>query len=226
MGKLIVTIDGPAASGKSTIAKLLAERLGAGFLDTGAMYRAVTLAAMQAGADMSSEEALIEVMKKKEFRFDIRDSHTAAWIDGVDVSEQIREQEVTDNVHYIADAVAIRSRLVEMQRKFATEHERIVTEGRDQGTVAFADADVKFYLCASASERAKRRAKELLGKGKDVDISELEKAIAARDENDKIRAVGALKAADDAIMVDSTKFSIEEVVEKVFNLVKENVINE
>jgi cytidylate kinase len=226
MADLVITIDGPAASGKSTVAQRLAERLGASFLDTGAMYRAVTLAAMQAKVDLTDERALLEVLDKKQFRFEVEGGRMVVWVDGVDLSRQIRSQEVTGNVHYIADSAAVRSRLVAMQRAFATEHGRVVTEGRDQGTVVFADADVKFYLLADAAERARRRCVELSERGKAVDIEDLENEILARDREDIGRGVGALKRAEGAIVVDSTNLSIEEVIEKVLTLVKENVDRE
>jgi cytidylate kinase len=223
MAELVITIDGPAASGKSTVARRLAERLGASFLDTGAMYRAVTLAAMQAKVDMTDERALVEVLDKKQLRFEVEGGRTMVWVDGVDLSRQIRSQEVTSNVHYIADSAAVRSRLVAMQRAFAAECGRVVTEGRDQGTVVFPDADVKFYLLADAAERARRRYVELSESGEEVDIEDLENDIAWRDRKDTGRDVGALKRAEEAIVVDSTNLSIEEVVEKVLTLVKENV---
>jgi len=148
MANLIVTIDGPAASGKSTAARLLAERLGVSFLDTGAMYRAVTLAAMRADVDMNDEEKLLEVLDNTEFEFTIKKSKMAVHINGVDVSEQIRQPEVTANARYIASATGLREKLVEMQRQFAVRQKKIITEGRDQGTVAFPNADIKFYLTA------------------------------------------------------------------------------
>jgi cytidylate kinase len=190
------------------------------------MYRAVTLAAMQAKVDLTDERALVEVLDKKQFRFEVESGRTVVWVDGVDLSRQIRSQEVTGNVHYIADSAAVRSRLVAMQRAFAAEHGRVVTEGRDQGTVVFADADVKFYLSADAAERARRRYVELSERGEAVDIEELENEILARDRKDIGRGVGALKRAEGAIVVDSTNMSIEEVVEKVLVLVKENVDRE
>jgi cytidylate kinase len=161
MAELIVTIDGPAASGKSTAARLLAGKLGASFLDTGAMYRAVTFSAMQAGVDMSDEDQLLEVMDKSDFQFTAHEDRMLVRIDGNDVTERLRDQQVTANARYIASAPKVRERLVLMQRQFAADQKKIVTEGRDQGTIAFADADVKFFLTAEPGERAKRRRAEL-----------------------------------------------------------------
>jgi len=224
MAKFVITIDGPAGSGKSTIARLLAERIGASFLDTGAMYRAVTLAAMQAGVDMSSEDELLQLMDSTKFDFGINNGVIVVSIDGEEVTEQIRRQDVTDNSRYIASAVKVRERLVEMQRGFAAEQEKVVTEGRDQGTVAFPDADLKFYLTADVDERARRRLLELEAKGSKENLEDVRKAIEARDKGDQSREVGALKQADEAIVVDTTRLDIEQVVTELFNHVQRNQI--
>ncbi|MFA5252414.1 MAG: (d)CMP kinase [Phycisphaerae bacterium] len=214
MANLIITIDGPAASGKSTVARLLAERLDASFLDTGAMYRAVTLAAMQAGVDMSDEKVLLDVLNRKKFQFAAKDSKMMASVDGVDVTDKIRAPEVTASAKYIASAPKLRGKLVEMQRQFAADEEKIVTEGRDQGTVAFPNADLKFYLTATPAERAKRRAMEEGRTTKDQ-IEQIRKDIEERDASDQSRSVGPMKPADDAVVVDTTDLSIEEVVEGI-----------
>jgi len=221
MANLIITIDGPAASGKSTMARLLAERLGASFLDTGAMYRAVTLAALQAGVDMNNEEELLSILETSEFRFAVKEGKTTVCIDGVDVTEQIRGSEVTTNARHIASSAKLREKLVAMQRQFAAGEDKIVTEGRDQGTVVFPDADVKFYLTAETVERARRRQNELRAKGENKRLEQIQRAIEERDKSDESRAVGPLKPAGNAIVVDSTDLSIEEVVEKVLGFVKE-----
>ena len=224
MEKLIITIDGPAASGKSTAARLLAEKIGASFLDTGAMYRAVTLAALGADVDMNDEEKLLGVLDDNEFEFAARQGRMAVSINGVDVTEQIRQPKVTANAQYIASAVKIRDRLVQMQRQFAAGEEKIVTEGRDQGTVAFGDADIKFFLTAKVSERAKRRQAELQARGGKESIEEIHKAIEQRDKTDTDRAVGPLRPAEDAIVVDTTGLTIEQVVGKLLGCVKERCL--
>jgi len=208
MANLIITIDGPAASGKSTVARRLAEVLGASFLDTGAMYRAVTLAAMQASVDMSDEEELLGVLRDSEFGFAVKEGKLMVLINGVDVTAQIRESEVTANARYIASAEKLREKLVQMQRQFAAAEEKIVTEGRDQGTVAFPDADIKFYLTAEAIERAKRRQAELQADGSSQSLEKIQVAIEERDKSDAGRVVGPLKLADDAIVIDTTDLSI------------------
>ena len=221
MADLIITIDGPAAGGKSTAARLLAERLGASFLDTGAMYRAVTLAAMQAGVDLSDKDELLGIMEASDFQFSLRDDKMVVCIDGIDVTEQIRRPQITANARHIASSPKAREKLVQMQRRFAAGRGKIVTEGRDQGTVAFSDADIKFYLTADSIERARRRQAELRAKGGDENLEQIQKAIEERDKSDENRTVGPLRPAEDAIVVDTTDLSIEQVVEKLLGYVKE-----
>jgi cytidylate kinase len=224
MADLIITIDGPAASGKSTVARRLAEKLGATFLDTGAMYRAVTFAAMQTGADMNNEDELLRIMQKSDFRFSAEQDKMTVCINGIDVTEMIRHPEVTANARYIASKASLRAELVRMQRRFAANYEKIVTEGRDQGTVAFEDADIKFYLTADVQERARRRQAELQAKGVTENPEQIQKAIEQRDKSDESRAVGPLKPAHDAIIIDTTNLSIQQVVEKVFRCVEEKCL--
>lgn len=219
MANLIITIDGPAASGKSTVARLLAEQLGASFLDTGAMYRAVTLAAMRSAIDMNNQEQLLDILNRYKFRFEAQEGKMAVYVNGDDMTEQIRQPEVTANAHYVASSAKLREKLVRMQREFAAGEEKIVTEGRDQGTVAFSDANVKFYLTAEPAERARRRQAELGAKGCVESLDKIQKAIEDRDKSDEDRAVGPLRPADDAILVDTTNLSIEEVVEKLLGYV-------
>jgi cytidylate kinase len=221
VANLIVTIDGPAASGKSTVARLLAEKLGASFLDTGAMYRAVTLAALKAGADMTDQDRLLGILTNSDFTFAAKEGEMTVSIDGVDVTDQIREPRVTANARNIASAEKLREKLVHMQRQFAASQEKIVTEGRDQGTVAFPNANIKFYLTADISERARRRQAELQAKGGSENLEKTKMAIEERDKSDQARAAGPLKPAADAIIVDTTDLTIEEVVEKLLYRVEE-----
>ena len=225
MANLVITIDGPAASGKSTVARRLAERLGAGFLDTGAMYRAVTLAAIECGVDMSDEEELLGVLDKRKFRFAVQRGKIAVCIDGVDVTDKIRRPEVTADARYIASAAKLREKLVEMQRQLAAREKQIVTEGRDQGTVVFPDADVKFFLTAEVGERARRRRAELGAGDGGESLEQIQSAIEERDKSDRERTVGPLKPADDAIIIDTTNLNIEEVVKKLLQCVEEGSPN-
>jgi cytidylate kinase len=226
MAEVVITIDGPAGSGKSTMARMLAKKLKASFLDTGAMYRAVTLAAMEAGADLQNEDKLLSVLDSREFVFKADAEKMLAFIDGREVSEKIRTPRVTANAKYIASRPKLRDRLVKMQRDFASKQKMIVTEGRDQGTVAFADADVKFFLTADVKERARRRRGELEEKGIREDIAKIESDIRARDKSDEDRKVGPLKAADDAVIVDTTGLSKERVVEKLMEIVEQKYLRE
>jgi len=221
MADLVVTIDGPAASGKSTVARLLAEKLGAAFLDTGAMYRAVTLAAVGDRTALEDEEQLVGVVEKHRFDFEAAAGKMRVRIDGQDVTEAIRAEELTGKVRHVAAAPRVRQRLVRMQQAFAAAHRRVVTEGRDQGTVAFPDADVKFYLTAAAAERARRRGAELAAEGQNADVRQIQQAIEARDRSDENRAVGPLRPAPGALCVDTTGLSIEEVVEHLYRRVEE-----
>jgi CMP/dCMP kinase len=221
MTELVVTIDGPAGSGKSTVARRLAERLDATFLDTGAMYRAITLAGVRDGIDLSDECRLVQVVESHRFDFEATRGKMLVAVDGRDVTEAIRDSDLTAKVRYAAAAPLVRERLVQMQRAFAARHARIVTEGRDQGTVVFPEANVKFYLTADATERARRRKAELDAKGERADLEQIRQAIEARDKSDENRAVGPLKPAPDAIRIDTTSLSVAEVVDRIYRHVEE-----
>ena len=221
MARFVVTIDGPAASGKSTMARLLAGAMEAAFLDTGAMYRAVTLAAVRDGADLTDQQQLLEVVARHRFDFEAARGKMLVRIDGRDVTDAIRDNELTARVRHVAAAPLVRGTLVEMQRAFAARYCRIVTEGRDQGTVAFPDAAVKIYLTADVAERARRRMEELRARGVDADFEQLRREIESRDRSDENRAVGPLKPAADAIAVDTTGLSIEQAVERLCRIVEE-----
>ena len=232
MTKLTITIDGPAGSGKSTTARLLAEKIGAAFLDTGAMYRAVTLAAMQSRSDLNNVDALEKLIDSTNFKFDINNSHSprcdraatgmTVKINNKDITEQIRDPKVTENVFFIASVPSLRSRLVEMQRNFAEKYQKIVTEGRDQGTIVFPNADYKFFLTAEAAQRTKRRAKEMIEKGLEVDTAKLRKEIENRDAADKNRDTGPLVPAKDAIIIDNTNLTLEQTVNEILKIINKN----
>ncbi len=206
----VVTIDGPAGAGKSTVARKLADRLGWRFLDTGAMFRAVTLAAPCAGVDLTSDQALGELVEKLEVRLPPGKVITG----GEDITEAIRSARVTESSHYIADSPSVRSRLSTWQREFAV-NESVVTEGRDQGTLVFPDAFRKYYLTASDDERARRRVADYAARGEVLSFDAVLEDIRARDARDAARAIAPMKPAADAIVVDSTGLTVEQVVERL-----------
>jgi cytidylate kinase len=222
MASFVITIDGPAASGKSTAARSLAERLGADFLDTGAMYRAVALAVLEQDCDPRDEAAVLAVIESGKFCFEPGPGGMRVLIDGADVTEKIRAPEVTRAAGDLAAARGVRKRLVEMQRLFAGSREKVVTEGRDQGTVVFPDADVKIYLTADARPRARRRWFELRDAGIGGETFEkVLEGILRRDLGDSSRSEGPLKVPEGAVVVDTTELTIEEMLARLEQIVRE-----
>lgn len=211
---MIITIDGPAGAGKSTVAKEVARRLGYGYLDTGAMYRAVTWKALRAKADLHEEEALGDLAAQS--RLDLHDYHV--FIDGHDVTKAIRLPDVGEAVSIVSRAPQVRECMVARQRQMAASLADIVVEGRDIGTVVFPDAEVKVYLTARSDERARRRLIELRAKGLEIEAVAVEKEMAGRDKLDSRRAVSPLEKAADAHEIDTTDKSIEEVVDIILGL--------
>lgn len=220
MTDLVITIDGPAGSGKSSAAKMLAEKIGAAFLDTGATYRAATLAAMMNRADMKDIKALERIIEQTDFKLDSAGGKMTVKINGIDCTEQIRDPKVTGAVVFIASVPSLRSKLVQMQRDFAGKHKKIVTEGRDQGTVVFPDADYKFFLTADTKERAKRRAQELTAKGHKINLGQLQQEIESRDRLDENRDTAPMTPAKDAVIIDNTNLTLEQTVEKIIEYIK------
>ncbi len=209
---MIIAIDGPAGSGKSTIAKLIAEDLEFVYLDTGAMYRLVTLKALNDGILGDLEE-----IKKMLDNLNINIKENGFYLDDIDVSEEIRKPIVSENVSHIAAIREVREKMVDLQRKFS-ESKNVILDGRDIGTVVFPNADVKIFLVADAKERANRRYKELIEKGENVKIEEIYENILKRDEIDSTRKESPLKKAEDAIEVDTTSKDIEEVKNEILNI--------
>ena len=217
---LVITLDGPAGAGKSTVAKSLAGRLGISYLDTGAMYRALTLKALSLKMDLTDEEALTMLARNTKIAFkEMPDGSLNITLDGEDVSVAIRAPEVTNNTHFIAKAPGVRTLMVGWQRAIGMSRS-IVTDGRDQGTVVFKDARYKFYVDADVEERVQRRYKELMAVGKPVDLDQLRADMKERDQKDFNRAVGPLKKALDAITVDSTGLTVEGTVDKIMKLIQ------
>ena len=216
---MIIAIDGPAGSGKSTIAKLIAEDLELVYLDTGAMYRLVTLKALNDGI-LGNLDKIIKMLDN--LNIDIKEN--GFYLDEIDVSEEIRKPVVSENVSDIAAIREVREKMVDLQRKFS-ESKNVILDGRDIGTVVFPNADVKIFLVADAKERANRRYKELVAKGENVRIEEIYENILKRDEIDSTRKESPLKKADKAIEVDTTSKNIEEVKNEILNIVRKKINN-
>jgi cytidylate kinase len=207
---MIITIDGPAGAGKSTAARRLAERLGFAFLDTGAMYRAVALAALRAGVSLEDEDGLSALVQGLTLEM----PPGRVVLNGADVSAAIRTQEVSDASSLVARSPTVRRRLVHLQRVIAGGR-NMVCEGRDQGTVVFPDATCKFFLTADAEVRARRRRRELVARGEAPDLPALVEAIRRRDQQDATRPVGPMQVPADAILLNSTSLSAEQVVQRM-----------
>lgn len=214
-----IAIDGPAGAGKSTIAKIVAKELGFIYVDTGAMYRTLALACLREGIDQSDEEKVVKKCNEVEVSLGYENGTQKVFLNGEDVSEDIRKEEVGNMTSAIAVYPEVREILVALQKEFASKN-NVVMDGRDIGTVVLPNADLKVYLTASVETRANRRYDELVEKGIDCDLKEIEKDIADRDYRDMNREVSPLKQADDAKLVDSSDMSIEEVVETIKGLVK------
>ena len=213
---MIITLDGPAGAGKSSVAKALAQRLGFRFLDTGAMYRAVALAALRRGIAWEDSASLAELAGH--VRIELQNEHV--FLDGDDVTDPIRETAVTSVVHYVADNPVVRAKLVEQQRRLA-HGKNIVCEGRDQGTVAFPDAECKIFLTATPEERARRRLRDLHARGEEVSFDALLAQQNERDQRDRSRPVGRLSKAADAVELISDGLSSDEVIQHLQNFVLE-----
>jgi CMP/dCMP kinase len=210
MNKLdIITIDGPAGSGKSTVARTVADKLDRLYIDSGAMYRALTLKCLNEKIEFNKENILKEAKN-----IDIKLENKKVYLNGVDVSLEIRTPEVSSEIYLVAEIAEVRDIMVELQRKTA-ENNKCVMEGRDIGSVVFPDAKYKFYLDASVEERAKRRAGEYKQKNIIFDEDKLKSDIIERDNKDKNRDVGALKIVSDSIVIDTTSMSIDDVVSKI-----------
>ena len=213
---MIVTIDGPAGAGKSSTARALAAKLGFQFLDTGAMYRAVTWHCLEQRIDLHDEDAVAEAARGMRLRMEA----DRVFVNDREVTHEIRGTEVTHESRFIAGNNAVRAHLVNLQRGLAKGRD-IVTEGRDQGTVAFPHAECKFFLTADPLQRAVRRQRDLAARGEQVSLEEILTQQTGRDQRDQRREIGALKPAEDAILVDTSSLSFDEVVGRLEESVRE-----
>ncbi len=217
---MIVAVDGPAGSGKGTVTKMIEKELGFLNLDTGATYRCVALEALRRGLTLQDEEQIIEVANKIDIKINNVGDKDIVLLNDEDVTEKIRTKEVTAIVSQISSIVPVREKMVEVQRKLAIGKD-VIVEGRDIGTVVFPNAEVKIYLDASEDVRAKRRYEENLQKGINTTYEEVLENVKMRDYNDMHKKVGALKKAQDSIVIDSTDLTIDEVVKKIENIICE-----
>ena len=216
--RLTVAIDGPSGAGKSTVARSLARRLGFVYIDTGAMYRSVALRVKERGISPEDKLALNQLALSLRIQFVTKGEETHVFCEGEDVTEAIRNPGISRLASSISKQRGVREALVRMQREMGKEGD-VILEGRDIGTVVFPDADVKFYLDANPEERARRRYDEMVEKGIKMDFKETQEELLQRDHNDMHRAHSPLKRAEDAVLIDSTHRSVEEVVEEMVRLV-------
>jgi len=220
--KISVAIDGPAAAGKSTVAKVIARKLSYIYIDTGAMYRALTLKALRHHINIENEEELYQLLLRTTIELKQGEARQTVLLDSVDVTEEIRSQEVTNNVSVVSTHKRIREEMVKRQQSFAANG-GVVMDGRDIGTHVLPNAEVKVFLLASVEERAFRRHKENLEKGFESNLEQLKKEIERRDQIDSERENAPLRQAKDAVVIDTTSLSIEDVVDRIMMLIKERV---
>ncbi|KLN66271.1 MULTISPECIES: (d)CMP kinase [Vibrio] len=219
----VVTVDGPSGAGKGTLCMLLANKLGFHLLDSGAIYRVLALAAIHHGVDIESEDALVPLATHLDVQFIAEGDLVKVILEGEDVSGELRKEETGMAASKVAALPRVREALLRRQRAFA-EGEGLVADGRDMGTVVFPQAEVKIFLDASAEERATRRLKQLQGKGLDVKFDDLLREIQERDDRDRNRPVAPLRPAEDALLLDSTTMSIDEVVEKALQYIESKLV--
>ena len=222
---LTIAIDGPSGAGKSTVARSLARRLGYVYIDTGAMYRSLALRVKGKGISPEDELALKRLALSLRIRFATEGEQTRVFCEDEDITEAIRTPEISRLASSISKQKGVREALVQMQREMGKEG-GVVLEGRDIGTVVFPDADVKFYLDAESSERTKRRYDEMIGKGVKADLEKIREELLQRDYNDTHRVHSPLKKATDAVLVDSTHRSVEEVVEEMVRVIKHKIVGD
>lgn len=215
----IITIDGPAASGKSTVAKELAHRLGWRYLDSGAFYRALAWNAIRQGLPLNEPQVLSELAKETEINLLSYPEGLSIFVDAQDVTQAIREECVSEAASILAEFSQVRRALVALQQEFAAQG-MVVAEGRDMGTVVFPDARFKFFLDADLAERARRRCEELISRGEKASLKEVKAELAQRDKRDSTRAIAPLVPAEDALYVDSTHLGVEEVVDLLLSKLK------
>lgn len=216
---MIVAIDGPAGTGKGTVAKLISERLDFVYIDTGAMYRCITLKMIRENISLDEEEKIKDLLERTKITFKNLDDKQHVYLDGEDVSDLIRKPNVNELVSPVSAIKIIRIKMVELQRKLGEEG-NVIMEGRDITTVVFPNAEVKIYLDAKLEIRAERRYKELVERGNNVTYEDTLESIRKRDKNDMEKEMGALKIAEDAVVIDTSNMTIEEVYDKIKEIIE------
>ncbi len=221
--RYIITIDGPSGAGKSTVSKILADKLGYYYLDTGAMYRACALKAFKLGLNPDNPKHAQKVVQELNLHLEPKGRHLRIILDGEDVTDKIRTEEIGMGASKISRHQIVREKLWQIQREVG-KNRGIVAEGRDMGTVVFPDADFKFFLTASLEERAKRRFKELKERGINVNLDQLKKEVEKRDQQDSQRELAPLKPANDAIVIDTTNLTIDQVVDVLLEKIRAQAV--
>ncbi|MFI6871664.1 (d)CMP kinase [Nocardia sp. NPDC050406] len=216
-------MDGPSGTGKSSVSRRLATRLGARYLDTGAMYRVATLRVLRSGVDLADAEAIVAAVKELPLSIGTDPSREVIELDGEDVSSEIRGNEVTKAVSAVSAVPEVREQLVSLQRDIAATSGRIVVEGRDIGTVVLTDADVKIYLTASAEARASRRNAQNIAEGRGDDFEAVLADVQRRDNLDSTRKVSPLRPAEDAVLVDTSDLTMDEVIDELYRVVRQQI---
>lgn len=222
MKPIKMAIDGPAGAGKSTIAKQIADKLDIIYLDTGAMYRAIALKCLQNNIDLEDTEAILRLLNNTQIDVEFQNNIQSVILDGIDISDEIRTTEVSNIASYIAKIPDVRKKLASMQRKIGRD-KSIIMDGRDIGTYVLPNADIKIFLTASLEERAKRRWLEYRSKGECKDLDFVKREIEQRDRSDSTRKFAPLKKADDAIVIDTTDKSIEQVVDTIMQIINSRI---
>lgn len=218
-----IAIDGPAGSGKSTVAKQIAKKLNIVYIDTGAMYRAVGLYCLRNGIDYDDSEKVNVVLENINITIELLKGEQRIYLNGENVTQEVRTQQAGKAASAVGTILAVREKLVQLQRELS-KGQNVIMDGRDIGTNVLPDATVKIYLDASVEQRTKRRCNELEQKGEHYNVEQVKKEIIQRDENDKNRKYNPLKKAEDAFVIDSSCMSVEQVVDRIFNIVNSRII--